>query len=371
MLIFNLGCKPRGKKEVGVILAQEGQADFIGRPERKVLEAMMKNISQDCPFKLTLVDSESKSDRARALFDSFVENKNVIAVIGPSTSGESIPLAREAYDERIPLLSLAASKKIVKLDGGQENRWVFKFAQNDDLAAERLARLMELEQKTTIAFLYSNDGFGKSGQEVFGPAAKRHKLTITHEASFHPTVDIPGTYVDAIPKDIQGIVIWGTAGSDELVKEIRRREYGARIYLSHGNASESFIKSTGASSEGVILVGSRLLTEEIQLDESSPADEVIINYRNFWRDNFGGVPSHFGGHARDALQALLEVTRKIDFSQKTDKIRVDIRDAIEKLNPHYGVTGIFRFSSNDHAGLDIDAFATYIIQGGKFILYKK
>ena len=72
-LLFTLGCKSRKKKpEVGVILALSGSADFIGKPERDVLEAMMKHLSKDCLFELTILDSESKSDRARALFDSFI-----------------------------------------------------------------------------------------------------------------------------------------------------------------------------------------------------------------------------------------------------------------------------------------------------------
>ena len=375
-VIFATGCRAKKKETpvVGVILAISGPADFIGKPERDVLNGLMKeydsNKALPSQIELRILGSESKPDIARAMFDSLVEDSRVIAIIGPSTSGESIPLAKEAGKKKIPLLSLAASKKIVE-DNGEVNKWAFKFAQNDDLAAEKLAGVISRKGDTEIALLYSNDSFGKSGMEMFKKAAQGFKIKVIRDVPFPTGLDAPEAYADAIPEQVQGIVIWGTTGPDTLVKEIRRRGSKARIYLSHGNASDSFIKSTGVAAEGVILIGSRLLTDDMQLSQESPGDKTIMQYRAFWKAKFGGVPSHFGGHARDALDAIMTVLPKINLSQEIEDVRSDVRDEIEGLNPFYGVTGTFRFDPNDHAGLRLDAFATYEIKNGKFVLDDK
>lgn len=141
----------RGERPiVGVILATTGGADFIGKPEDAVLRALDHQLRAEgnieAPFDLRIVDSGGNPDAARALFQQFASNPRTLAIIGPSTSGESVALAPLADAAEIPLLSLAASKDIVLSTDAAGNTttrpWVFKFAQNDDLAADRLVRAM-------------------------------------------------------------------------------------------------------------------------------------------------------------------------------------------------------------------------------------
>src|SRR5690606_9062388 len=116
--------------------------------------------------------------------ERLAQNDRVIAIIGPSTSGESIPLAVMADSAGIPLLSLAASRLIVEPEPGEVNPWAFKFAQNDDLAAGRLVSVMVQEGDQNVAFLYENSGFGKSGQAVFGDAVEGTGVSVQYESSF-------------------------------------------------------------------------------------------------------------------------------------------------------------------------------------------
>lgn len=309
-LIFTACDKGKKSPLIGVILATTGKADFIGKPEKAVLEKLMddyrKNGQNIYGLKFKFQDSGGDPGQALTSFNMLKNNPNVIAIIGPSTSGESILLAKRANEEKIPLLSLAASRKIVLLDDGDTNPWAFKFAQNDDLAARRLTMVMTRRNDFSVALLFSEDGFGKSGAEVFEAAAENSNIKIIHKASFPSSLDSPEPFVRAIPQDVNGVVIWGTApGPALLVKTLKNQSFRGQIYLSHGNASEAFIESCGVASEGAIVVGSRVLKEVSKLDPNSPADEIISRYRAFWQENFTGEPSHFAVYARDAFEAIL------------------------------------------------------------------
>jgi len=375
--IFGRARRTDTKYRIGVVLAQSGKADFIGKPERTVLEEMIKDYQSKDPhlapgLELVYKDSVGDPTQALSIFNSFAEDSSYIAVIGPSTSGEALILAPAADKAEIPLLTLAASKQIVEIDVNGQKRtrpWIFKFAQNDDLAAERLVNVMARNNQKSVALLYSNDGYGKSGASVFREkVGATGNLKIDYEAPFEPGLSEPGPIVAAVPPTVQAVMIWGTApGPALIIKEMKRVGSTANIYLSHGNASSDFIKSAGPAAEGAIIVGSRVLTDSKFLNDKDPADKVILDYQNFWRaKKLPGAPSHFGGHARDALEAIIKVLENAESPKRSD-----VRNGLERLNNFNGVTGTFTFSPDDHAGLGLAAFETYLIRDGAFIPLEK
>lgn len=354
---------------VGVVLASSGTADFIGKPEREVLERLARQFDEELPggmpFELQIRDSAGRPEQALTLFRQFAGDSNVIAVIGPSTSGETLALVDEAHAVEIPLLSLAASKEIVTDGQGRTREWVFKFAQNDDLAATRLAIVMKEAGTSSIALLYSNDGFGKSGAGAFRSvlAASYPDLRIVHEASFDRGMTQAEPHIAALPANAQAVLIWGTApGPALLTKALHLSGNKARLFLSHGNASVEFIRSTGVASEGAVVVGSRVLMDQQYLRNSDERDEVIRRFKTM-------SDSHFAGHARDALVALLEASKGADDLGRmgTRDARKQIRDGLERITGMHGITGTFRFSPNDHAGLALEAFELYVIREQKFL----
>ena len=362
---------PRSAKGpvVGVIVAETGESDFIGRPERAVLEALEARLRDGLggriPFVLRIRDSGGSADAARAIFQDFVNDPDVIAVIGPPTSGESIAVADVADSSEVPLLSLAASKDIVLKPGvtpPTARRWVFKCAQNDDLAAARLLHVMAHQKMKRVALLYQGNGFGKSGAAVIRDAVNRTPgITIVHEVAFPPSLDRPSSFASAIPKDADAIVIWGTApGPALLVQSVREAQLDAQIFLSHGNASRAFIDSAGPASEGCVVVGSRILLPE--QEQATDGNRVLRDFRQLWNNaKIPGEPSQFGGYARDAYEMVLQAVTEGKASN-----RLGVRDHIERGGAFSGVTGTYRFSDRDHAGLEQDAFEVFRIDGGRF-----
>src|SRR5688500_16453091 len=226
---------PKRTMRVGAILAVTGPAFPLGSAQRSVLLGMADDRAAFNGIELDIRDSAGDTARARVLLDSLAADPEVVAVIGPSTSAESIALAARADALQLPLLSLAANKNIV-LDGtGATRKWVFKFAQNDDIAAQRLGDAMRANGHTKTAMLFSDDIFGNGGAQAFRAAAGS-SIEIVREASYASLLENADPVAAQITNE-PAVVIWGTTpGPSLIVKALRARGYPGQIYLSHGNA---------------------------------------------------------------------------------------------------------------------------------------
>jgi branched-chain amino acid transport system substrate-binding protein len=375
-LPFLNGCQELqngGANKIAVLLAETGPADYIGRPEREVIERLVGQYRASSSGRFTptfdYFDTGTNPGQAEAAFAGAASDQSYIAVIGPSTSGESMAVAARTAEYPIPVLSLAASKRIV-LDESQPDQtrdWVFKFAQNDDLAANKLLQAIAQQfgsRRPRLAFLYSNDAFGRGGSEVFAEAVAHTPMVELQDArAFPPTLTEADPIVNSL-RNIDGVVIWGTApGPALLVRSLRARQPGLRIFLSHGNATHQFLNDAGPAAENAVLVGSRALLRPDFLNEAEPRDQVITEYRRFWETNFpqSGPPNHFGGHAYDAVNLLMRV-----IDGQAAPTRPLIRSGLETHGEFVGVTGTFRFTPSDHAGLTTDSFEIYSVSSGDF-----
>lgn len=117
------------------------------------------------------------------------------------------------------------------------------------------------------------------------------------------------------------------------------------LYQSHGVASRKFIELAGAAAEGIILPTGKILVAE-NLPDSDPQKPVLLKYIRDYEARYKSAVSGFGGYAWDGLQILSRA-----FEQAGDD-RARIRDEIEKIDGYVGISGIFRFSPEDHNGLN-------------------
>ncbi|HRY15688.1 MAG TPA: ABC transporter substrate-binding protein, partial [Candidatus Competibacteraceae bacterium] len=72
-----------------------------------------------------------------------------------------------------------------------------------------------------------------------------------------------------------------------------------------------------------------------------------------------GPVSTFGGHAYDGIMIAAEAIKR---AGGTDKAKV--RDEIEKTSGFIGTAGVFNMTSEDHMGLNLDAFKMVEIRDG-------
>jgi len=349
--------------KVGAILAVTGPASFLGAPEAKTLEMVVADINAKGGIggkKVVLIikDSGASSEKAISFAKQLIEEEKVLAIIGPSTSGETMAIKALAEESKTPLLSCAAAEVIVNPVAS----YVFKTPQKDSQAVIRIFQQMKKMGISKIGVLSSNTGFGKAGKDQIEKLAAEHGIQIVvSEVYDSKATDLTAEVTKIKAANVQAIVNWSIEPAQAIViKNARQLGLTIPIFQSHGFGNIGYVKAAGVAAEGVIFPAGRLLIAD-QLPASNPQKKVLVSYKNEYEARYKEDVSTFGGHAYDAMLLLSDAVKK----GGTDRAKV--RAELEGLKGVVGTAGIFNMSATDHNGLGLDAFEMLTVKDGRFV----
>ncbi len=353
--------------KVGAILAVTGPASFLGAPEARTLEMLTEEINakggiNGKKIELIIKDSGASPEKAISFAKQLIEEEKVFAIIGPSTSGETMAVKNIAEEGRTILLSCAAAEVIVN----PVAKYVFKVAPKDSYAAEKIFHQMKKMGITKIGVLSSNTGFGKAGKEQLEKYAPEHGITIAlSEVYDKAATDLTAEVTKLKGAGVQAIVNWSIEPAQAIVlKNARQIGLTVPIFQSHGFANIQYAKAAGAAAEGVLFPAGRIVIADL-LSDKHPQKSVLAEYKKKYEAKYKEDVSTFGGHGYDALMILAKAV------QTAGVDREKVRTAIENLKGFVGTAGVFNLSPADHNGLDIEAFAMLTVKDGKFALLEK
>ena len=365
-----LGLTPAeaGTIKVGAILAETGPAAFLGGPEVRTLKMLADDLNAKGGIKgdkieLVIMDSAADPEKAISFAKQLIEEQKVLAIIGPSTSGETMKIKAIAEEGKTILLSCAAAETIVN----PVAKYVFKTPQKDSQVVQHIFTTMKGNGISKIAVLASNTGFGTAGKAQLEAGAKEAGIEILATEVYDKAVTDLSSVVAKLManKDIQAVVNWSIEPVQGiLAKNIRQAGWNVPIYQSHGFGNIKYVEASGAAAEGIIFPAGRLLVAD-SLADTDPQKKLLVDYKKAYEGKFNETASTFGGHAYDAFTILVKAIE----TAGTDKEKV--RDAIENLKNFPGTAGVFNFSATDHNGLGLDSIIMQTVKDGKFAIYKK
>ena len=354
--------------KVGAILAVTGGASFLGGPESRTLEMMVQEINaaggiNGNKIELIVKDSAGDPEKAISFAKQLIEEDKVFAIIGPSTSGETMKIKNIAEEAQMILISCAAAEVIVN----PVAKYVFKTPQKDSHAVEKIYGTMKDMGISKIAILTGNTGFGNAGKGQLEKIAPEFGIEIlASEVYDKKETDLSAVVAKLMAnKDIQAVVNWSIVPAQGiLAKNMRQAGWEVPLFQSHGFGNIKYVEAGGAASEGIIFPAGRLLVAE-DLPDTNPQKALLIKYKNDYESKFTDQVSTFGGHAYDALTILVTGIELAGLD------REKVRSTIEIIKELPGTAGIFNFSPEDHNGLDIDSFEMLTVKNGKFAIYSK
>jgi branched-chain amino acid transport system substrate-binding protein len=357
--------------KVGAILAVTGGASFLGGPEARTLEMMVEEINakggvNGKKIDLIIKDSGANPEKAISFTKQLIEEDKVFAIIGPSTSGETMNIKNIVEEAKMILISCAAAEVIVN----PVAKYVFKTPQKDSHAVEKIYRTMQLMKIKKIAVLAGNTGFGKAGKGQLGKMATEYGIEVVMtEVYDKKATDLSAVVAKLMAnKDIQAVVNWSIVPAQGiLAKNMRQAGWDVPLFQSHGFGNVKYIEAGGAAAEGIIFPAGRLLIAN-SLAEDHPQKQLLVRYLIDYEKKYpDDKVSTFGGHAYDALTILVAAIEKAGTTTDREKVR----DAIENLKGVAGTAGVFNFSPEDHNGLDLSSFEMLTVKDGKFAIYNQ
>lgn len=351
---------------VGAIFSTTGDNAPLGVPERQSVEMVAKQINAaggiaGHPLKVEFYDDGGNPQQAVQACSQLLNKKGVIAIIGPTLSGPSLAIADMCQRAKMPLVSCAASAKIVL----PVRSYIFKTAQSDSLAVERIIVYLKSKKISRVGFIYDSNAFGSSGRDQWNIFSRMHGIkTVAMESFGSADADMTAQLTRVKGARPQAIICWGTnPGPAVVASGVKKLGLKMPLIMSHGIANKTFIDLAKSGAEGVVFPAGKLIVAN-QIPNSDPQKKQLLAYAAAYQKAFGKAPNTFGGHAWDAIMLVAKA------AAKSNGDRAKIRAALENTKGFVGISGIFNMSPKDHNGINRDAFAFVKISKGKWTLAK-
>ncbi len=353
--------------KIGASLSSTGPAAFLGDPELKTLEMLVEDLNAKGGIngeEVTLVayDDNGDPNKARTFATRLVEDDEVAAIIGGTTTGTSMSILAVAEEAEIPFISLAGAIDIIQ----PVKPYTFKTPHTDRMACQKIFESMQKAGITKIGMISGTDGFGASMQAQCKSVAPDYAIEILADETYDPKdadmtaqlTKIKGT------EGVHAILNPGFGQGPSIVtRNYKQLAIDLPFYQSHGVASDGFIELAGAdAAEAVRLPGTALLVADL-LAADDPQKPVVDAYKAMFEEKTGTPVGTFGGYAHDAFLIMTDAIKRAGSAEPAA-----IRDAIEATSGLAGTTGVYTFTAEDHLGLDLSAFRMLEIKGGKWTL---
>jgi branched-chain amino acid transport system substrate-binding protein len=352
--------------KIGALFSVSGPAAFLGEPERNTAQMLVAEINKAGGLKgrqleLIVIDTQGDATKAVQGVNKLIKDDNVVAIIGPSTTGDSMAVIPIVEKAEIPLISCAAGVKITD----PVKKWIFKTAQNDALAVARIFEYLKKQKIDRIAILTVSDGFGSSGREQLVKQAQESGFQIISDETYGPKdTDMTAQLTKIRGGNAQAIICWGTNPGPAIVaRNVKQLGIKLPLFMSHGVSSKKFIELAGEAAEGIIIPSGRVIVAN-QISNKEPQKKALLGYVNSYQKLYKLEGDHFGGHAWDAMMLIKGAIERGGVNP------ADIRDQLEKTKKFAGIGGTFNYSPQDHAGLAKDAFVLVQIKNQAWTLVK-
>jgi branched-chain amino acid transport system substrate-binding protein len=338
----------------------------MGEPQAKTLTMLSETVNASGgihgkKIDLLIRDSQGIPEKAVQYAKELI-NENVLAIIGPTTSAETMSIKALCENSKTMLISCASDQGIVE----PVAKYVFKTPPNSAYAIEKICRTLQEKGISSIALLTDTSGYGNYGKTNFEKMSPRYGISvIAVEQYAQLETDFSGLLSRLSNKKYQAIVNWANGPTQSLItRQIRKAGIDKPLIQSSTFGNLYYLYAAGPSAEGVIFPGDLLNVAEM-IPDGYPQKTVIMEYRSMYTKKYNEETSMFGGLAADAFNILLNVIKNHDLDGES------LRVGIENLKGFAGIEGIYSFSGTDHNGLVADAFSMLTVSNGKFMLYGK
>jgi branched-chain amino acid transport system substrate-binding protein len=354
---------------IGLMVSATGPTSAIGIPQKNTGDILPKKIGGVDVEYLSLEDG-GDTTRAVQNVKKLVQENNIDALIGPSTTPNAFAILDVIAEAKVPMMATVGTSAVVEPQDAKK-RWVFKTTQNDDLIAAALLKHMTKNGVKTVAFIGFSDPYGDNWLKVFSALGEKAGVKVVAAERFNRTdQSVTGQTLKMIAAKPDAMLIAAVGGPAVLPQAtLRDQGYKGPIYQTHAVATDDFIRLGKDKVEGTVLAAGPMLVID-EIPSSNPTKKVAQAYIAAYEKQFGSKPATFGANTWDAgllleraIPAALTVAKP-----GTEAFRVTLRDALEHERDVVGCQGVFNMSPTNHNGMDERARVLVTVRDGRFRL---
>ena len=313
--------------------------------------------------KVQFINVNSESDNTKTVSGAkrLIEQEKVVAIIGPMSSGSAFAVTDTVERAKVPMIANGASRGIVLPP--EQKRYSFLAPLTDVVVLGVMLKDMQARGIKKIAILNSDVAFGTAGRESLEKAAAAAGITLVARETFgNADTDMSPQLTKIRGSDADATVLWAT-GAGLAIATKNQRSLGIKtpLYLAHSANDFNFLRLAGDAANGILLPSSKIYVTA-GLPASDPQKPVVEGFVHAYEKKYGKPPATFAGNGYDAAMMIIQAVRKAG----TDPEKV--RDAIEAIRDHMGVTAVYTYGPSDHFGTKPESVVMLTVRDGKFAL---
>lgn len=358
--VENKGNGGTGEKvaKIGYVGFLSGGGAAYGDAQKKGLELALEelNAANKGKLKIDLLieDSAGKKESAVNAVNKLINQEKVVAIIGPTLSGEMFAAGPVANEAETPIFGISNTAEGINDIGP----FVFRNSLPESVAIP--AAMKAAVQKNPIkkvAFIYSkNNDFAVSGFKTMKKTAEEMGLQNLGEETFADgDVDFAAQLTKIKATNPDAILVSALYKEGSLVVK-KAREIGINVPIIGGNGfnNPKVVEIAGKAAEG-LFVATPFIPEN--------QDPKVQKFVKSFQTKYGSQPDQFAAQAYDGLYII---SQSLLAAGKTDD-RQALRDQLAKLKDFQGVSGKLSF---DEKRNPIGEPVVVVVKDGKFVPFK-
>ena len=358
-----------GQVRIGLMVSATGPTSAIGIPQKNTGDILPRRIG-DATIEYISLEDGGDTTRAVQNAKKLIQENNIDALIGPSTTPNAFAILDIIAEAKVPLMATVGTSAVVEPIDARK-RWVYKTTQNDDLIAAALLKHMTGNRVKTVGFIGFSDPYGDNWLKVFSALGEKAGVKVAAAERYGRTdASVTGQTLKLIAARPDAMLIAAVGGPAVLPQAtLRDQGFKGPIYQTHAVATEDFIRLGKEKVEGTILAAGPILVID-EIPDSNPTKKVASNYIAQYEKQFGSKPATFGANTWDAgilLQRAIPVALRTA-KPGTEAFRTALRDALEQEREVIGCQGVFSMSTDNHNGMDERARVLVTVRDGRFRL---
>lgn len=280
-------------------------------------------------MELVFQDSKGDAKESSDLCRKYVDNEEIVAVLGDFTSTACMADAPIVKDAEMAILSPTASNPAFT----EMNDCTFGIIGKQDADSRYYARyvLQEYAGVDNIGIIYIESDWGNAAMSNFVDEAEKIGLNIVETASFvQDEKDFSSIITKMKAANPDHVAIMDQGATAQIINQIRASGWDVSLSTNGPGTSQQLIDLCGKNCEGL------LLTTPFFFD---PENEREMSWRDEFTDRAGFAPTVHSVNAYDCALLIAEAIRQCG----DDISRKNVRDKLAAIDFSGGLTGRIQF----------------------------
>ena len=326
--------------KIGVNMELSGAVSAYGTAEKTGIDLAVKEINEDGGIlgkQVQIVEKDNKSETSESfsVAQSLTNNDDVVAIIGPATSGAAKAATPAVTSAKVPMITPSGTDDSLTVNNGAVQEFVFRSCYQDSYQGTTLGTYAQdtLESKKAVILGDKSSDYGKGLTKAFKDTYKGDIVAEEYFVGKDTDFQAVLTKIKNLDFDVLFIPGYYTEAG-LIVKQAREMGITQPVLGADGFGNPAFVSTAGAENATDVYYTTHYSE---QAGQSEKAKAFVESYQA----EYGEKPSTFAALAYDAVymvKAGLEEADAVDTQKLTD--------ALAGLTDFEGVTGTMTIDEN-------------------------